>query len=112
MRIYDLKDLSIKLKIGIRTLREYIKKRGLKARKGLLCDRTEPYLFQILKDSDKGKGANGLKEKIASHRKEKLLKQGQFKKEVNRFYQNALANNPENILNNLNPIATCSVMIS
>lgn len=45
MRIYDLKDLSIKLKIGIRTLREYIKKRGLKARKGLLCDRTEPYLF-------------------------------------------------------------------
>ncbi len=45
MRIYDLKDLSIKLKIGIRTLREYIKKGGLKARKGLLCDRAEPYGF-------------------------------------------------------------------
>ena len=45
MRIYDLKGLSIKLKIGIRTLREYSKKGGLKTRKGLLCDRAEPYLF-------------------------------------------------------------------
>ncbi len=46
MRIYDLKDSSIKLKIGIRTLREYIKKGGLKSRKGLLCDLAEPYYFR------------------------------------------------------------------
>ena len=31
--IYDLKDLSVKLKIGIRTLREYIKRGELKAKK-------------------------------------------------------------------------------
>jgi excisionase family DNA binding protein len=31
--VYDLKDLSAKLKIGIRTLREYIKRGELKARK-------------------------------------------------------------------------------
>jgi excisionase family DNA binding protein len=31
--VYDLKDLSKKLKISIRTLREYIKRRKLKAKK-------------------------------------------------------------------------------
>jgi predicted site-specific integrase-resolvase len=31
--IYDLKDLSKKLKISIRTLREYVKRGELKARK-------------------------------------------------------------------------------
>jgi len=54
---------------------------------------------------------NGQREKIVSHRKKKLVKQRQFRKEVNRFYQNVLSNNPKNILNNINPIATCSVMI-
>ena len=55
---------------------------------------------------------NGQREKIVSHRKEKLVKQRQFKKGVNRFYQNVLSNNLVNILNNINPIATSSVTIS
>ncbi len=47
--IYDLKDLSVKLKIGIRTLREYIKNGELKARKvGKAYYVTEPNLMAFL----------------------------------------------------------------
>ncbi len=47
--IYDLKDLSIKLKLGIRTLREYIKSGELKAKKiGKSYYVTEPNLMAFL----------------------------------------------------------------
>jgi len=47
--IYDLKDLSVKLKIGIRTLREYIKNGELKAKKiGKSHYVTEPNLMAFL----------------------------------------------------------------
>lgn len=50
--IYDLKDLSVKLKIGIRTLREYIKGGELKAKKiGKSYYVTEPNLMAFL-DTD------------------------------------------------------------
>jgi len=44
---------------------------------------------------------NGLSEIIVSNRKEKLVKQRRYRKEVNRFYQNVLANTLVNIPNNL-----------
>ena len=47
--IYDLKDLSVKLKLGIRTLREYIKNGELKAKKiGKAYYVTEPNLMAFL----------------------------------------------------------------
>jgi len=47
--IYDLKDLSAKLKLGIRTLREYIKSGELKAKKiGKAYYVTEPNLMAFL----------------------------------------------------------------
>jgi hypothetical protein len=47
--IYDLKDLSVKLKLGIRTLREYIKNGELKAKKiGKSYYVTEPNLMAFL----------------------------------------------------------------
>ena len=55
---------------------------------------------------------NGLKESIVSRRKEKLKKQRAYRKEVNRVSLNVLTNNMENLMLNINPISTCSVMIS
>lgn len=55
---------------------------------------------------------DGLRESIVSGRKEKLLKQRLYRKEVNRIYQNILTNNPESLILNINPISTCSVMLS
>ena len=47
--VYDLKDLSKKLKISIRTLREYIKSGKLKAKKiGKAYYVTEPNLIAFL----------------------------------------------------------------
>jgi len=54
----------------------------------------------------------GLKETIVSHRKEKLKKQRAYRKEVNRVSQNVLTMNLDNLILNINPISTCSVMIS
>jgi len=54
----------------------------------------------------------GLKESIVSRRKENLKRQRHLRKEVNRLYQNALTNNPANLIVNVNQIADCSVMIS
>ena len=49
MPVYDLKALSKKLNIGIRTLREYIKRGELKARKiGKAYYVTEPNLLAFL----------------------------------------------------------------
>ena len=55
---------------------------------------------------------NGLRESIVSLRREKLMKQRIYRKEVNRVSQNVLTNNLENLILNINPISTCSVMIS
>ena len=47
--IYDLKDLSVKLKISVRTLREYVKAGKLKAKKiGRAYYITEPNLLAVL----------------------------------------------------------------
>ena len=47
--IYNLKDLSKKLKISVRTLREYVKRGDLKARKiGKAYYVTEPNLLDFL----------------------------------------------------------------
>jgi len=47
--IYDLKDLSRKLKINVRTLREYVKAGRLKAKKiGKAYYITEPNLMAFL----------------------------------------------------------------
>ena len=47
--IYDLKDLSVKLKISVRTIREYVKRGELKARKvGKAYYVTEPNLMAFL----------------------------------------------------------------
>ena len=47
--VYDLKDLSRKLKISVRTLREYIKSGKLKAKKiGKAYYVTEPSLMTFL----------------------------------------------------------------
>ena len=47
--VYDLKSLSRKLNIGIRTLREYIKRGELKAKKiGKAYYITEPNLVRFL----------------------------------------------------------------
>jgi len=47
--IYDLKTLSIKLKISVRTLREYIKKGELEAKRiGRAYYVTEPNLMDFL----------------------------------------------------------------
>ncbi len=49
MPVYDLKALSKKLNIGIRTLREYIKRGELKAKKiGKAYYVTEPNLLAFL----------------------------------------------------------------
>ncbi len=49
MQIYDLKDLSVKLKISVRTLREYVKRGELKAKKiGKTYFVTEPNLIAFL----------------------------------------------------------------
>ena len=55
---------------------------------------------------------NGLKESIVSRRKENFKQQQHVRKEVNRFYQNALTSNPENLIVNQNHFTACSVMIS
>ena len=54
---------------------------------------------------------NGLKESIVSQRMEKLKKQRAFRKEVNCASQNVLTKYQENLML-INPISTCSVMIS
>ena len=47
--VYDLKDLSVKLKISVRTLREYVKRGELKAKKvGKAYYITEPNLMDFL----------------------------------------------------------------
>ena len=48
---------------------------------------------------------------IATRRKEKLKKQRSYGKEVNRLSQNVLTNNLENLMLNINPVSTCSVML-
>jgi putative transposase len=53
----------------------------------------------------------GLKESIVSRRKENLKRQRYLRKEVNRLYQNALTNNPVNLIVNPDQIFPCSVMI-
>jgi putative transposase len=53
---------------------------------------------------------NGLKESLVSRRKAKLKKQRLYRKEVNRVSQNVLTKNLENLILNINPISTCSVM--
>jgi len=55
---------------------------------------------------------NGLKETIASRRKEHLKRQRHHRKEVNRLYQNALTINPVNLIINVNQSSACSVIIS
>jgi len=55
---------------------------------------------------------NGLREIIVSRRKEKFKQQQHLRKEVNRYYQNALTRNPENLIVNLNYLTASSVMIS
>lgn len=55
---------------------------------------------------------NGLREIVISRRKAKLIKQRVYRKEVNRLSQNVLTNNLESLILNINPISTCSVMIS
>jgi len=51
--VYDLKDLSMKLKISVRTLRKYIKRGELKAKKvGKAYYVTEANLMDLL-DPDK-----------------------------------------------------------
>jgi putative transposase len=54
----------------------------------------------------------GLRQNIVTRRKEKLKKQRLHRKEVNRLSQNVLTNNMENLMLKINPISTCSVMIS
>jgi len=54
----------------------------------------------------------GLRQNIVTRRKEKLKNQYLHRKEVNRESQNALTKNMENLILNINPISTCSVMIS
>jgi putative transposase len=53
-----------------------------------------------------------LRQNIVTRRKEKLKKQRLQRKEVNRLSQNVLTNNMENLVFKINPIPTCSVMIS
>jgi putative transposase len=53
---------------------------------------------------------NGLKETIVSRRRVKLEKQRAYRKEVNRVSQNVLTKDLENLMLNINPISTCSVM--
>ena len=55
---------------------------------------------------------NGLRQGIVARRKEKLKQQQSLRKEANRLSQNVLTNNPVNLMLNINPISTCSVMIS
>ena len=55
---------------------------------------------------------NGFKEKIISRRKDKLIKQRAYRKEVNRVSQNVLTKNMDNLILNINPISICSVMTS
>ena len=55
---------------------------------------------------------NGLRQGIVVRRKERLKQQRSHRKEVNRLSQDVLTNNPENLMLNINPISTCSVMIS
>ena len=54
----------------------------------------------------------GLREKIVARRKADLINQRHFRKEVNLLYQNALTNNPVNLIVNPNQIFPCSVMVS
>jgi len=54
----------------------------------------------------------GLRQIIVTRRKEKLKKQRLHRKEVNRISQNVLTKNMENLMININPMSTCSVMIS
>jgi putative transposase len=53
---------------------------------------------------------NGLRDAIVSRRKKNLKQQRLLRKEVNRFNQNALTINPENLILNLNHLTACSVM--
>jgi len=55
---------------------------------------------------------NGLRQSIVARRKEKLKQQQSLRKEVNRLSQNVLTNNSVNLMLNINPISTCSVIIS
>jgi putative transposase len=54
----------------------------------------------------------GLRQNIVTRRKEKLKNQRLHRKEVNRLSQNVLTKNLDNLILNVNPISTCSVMIS
>lgn len=52
-QIYDLRDINKKLKISVRTLREYVKKGELKASKiGRAYYVTEPNLLVFLSDKE------------------------------------------------------------
>ncbi len=53
---------------------------------------------------------NGLRNTIVSRRKKNLKQQQLLRKEVNRFNQNALTINPENMILNLNHLTACSVL--
>ena len=55
---------------------------------------------------------DGLKDSIVSCRREKLKKQRAYRKEVNRISRNVLTKNLDNLILNINPIPTCSVMLS
>jgi putative transposase len=55
---------------------------------------------------------NGLREAIVSRRKKNLKQQQLLRKEVNRFNQNTLTINQENLILNLNHLTACSVMSS
>ena len=55
---------------------------------------------------------NRLRQGIVARRIEKLKQQQSFRKEVNRFSNNVLTNDSVNLMSNINPISTCSVMIS
>ena len=55
---------------------------------------------------------NGLRQRIVARRKKYLKQQQALRKEVNRLSQNVLTNNPGNLMLNVNPVSTCSVMIS
>ena len=54
----------------------------------------------------------GLREAIVARRKENFNQQQHVRKEVNRFHQNALTENPESLIVTHNHFTACSVMIS
>jgi putative transposase len=55
---------------------------------------------------------NGLKDAIVAQGKKNFKLHQHLRKEVNRYYQNAMIRNPENLIVNLNYLTACSVMHS